>query len=287
MVEVKVVRTKPGGLEVKIGALHAFMPKSQTGLERGDDPAIMIGKLLVCEVTEIDFERQRCSVSRKLVVQRGRANERQREIGSLAPGRIVQGRVSRVEGYGVFVRFGHGLEGMIHVSNLAWKRVTEPSDMFKVGQSIEAKILHVKRGGKRIGLGLKQMSESPWKAIERERSVGELLVGRITKFAEFGLFVEVAPGVEGLVHRSETGVGEGAALQPLAQRGEALTVRILSVDVEAERMSLSLLHETGRRIAPDEAEAHDAFQELAEGMSEGPATHLGELLRRALEESKE
>ena len=286
-VEVKVVRPKLGGLEVKIGALHGFLPKSQTGLDRRADLAVLIGKQFVCEVTEIDFERQRCSVSRKLVQQRSRANDRQREIGSLAPGKLVEGRVSRVEGFGVFIRFGHGLEGLIHVSNLAWERVEDPRKSFKLGQVLRAKVLHVKRGGKRIGLGLKQIGESPWTAIARERCAGELMLGKLTKIVDFGLFVEVAEGVEGLVHRSETGVGDGEALRHLAPIGAALTVRLLSVDSQAQRLSLSLLHETGRRIAPDAIEAERSFRELSERTTERPRTHLGELLRRALGEAGE
>ena len=288
LVEARVVRTKPGGLEVKIGAHHAFLPKSQTGLERSEDPATLIGKQLVCEVTEIDFERQRCSVSRRLVVQRGRTNERQREIGTLAPGTIVQGRVSRIEGYGIFVRFGHGLEGLIHISNLAWERVEDPTEIFKTGDSIEAKVLFVKRAGKRIGLGLKQMSESPWRALERERAVGELVTGRVTRITDFGLFLLLPGGVEGLIHRSETGYGPEEPLQHLGTVGTALTARILFIDSEEERLSLSLLYESGRRIAPEALEAQAAFRELAQDMGEEPQTHLGELLRKALgEESLE
>ena len=284
LIEAKVVRTKPGGLEVKIGALHAFLPKSQTGLERSEDPATLVGKQLVCEVTEIDFERQRCSVSRRLVVQRGRTNERQREIGTLAPGTIVQGRVSRIEGYGVFVRFGHGLEGLIHISNLAWERVSDPTELFKTGDSIEAKVLYIKRAGKRIGLGLKQISESPWCALERERAVGELIMGKVTRITDFGLFLQISGGAEGLIHRSETGIGPEEPLQHLGAIGSVLTARILDIDAEEERLSLSLLYETGRRIAPEAMEAQTAFRELAENLGEGPQTHLGELLRRALGE---
>ncbi len=284
LVETRVIRPKPGGLEVKIGALHAFLPKSQTGLERSEDPATLVGKQMVCEVTEIDVERQRCLVSRRLVVQRGRLNERQREIGALVPGAVVQGRVSRVESYGIFVKFGHGLEGMIHVSNLAWGRVEAPAELFKTGDSIDAKVLFVKRGGKRIGLGVKQMSESPWKSFEREYSIGELITGRVTRFAEFGIFIEAAPGVEGLVHRSETGYGQSEPLQHLGANGAALTVRILAIDAEAERLSLSLLYESGRRITPDAAEGEEAFRDLAGGMQASPSTPLGDLLRKALGE---
>jgi small subunit ribosomal protein S1 len=283
LVQARVVRVKPGGLEVKIGALHAFLPKSQTGLERGEDPAQLVGKVFSCEVTEVDAERQRCSVSRKLVVQRARESDRAREVGALAPGAVVQGRVTRVEDYGVFVRFGRGLEGLIHVSNLAWERVGHPSDVLSKGDAVDAKVLHVKQGGKRIGLGLKQMTESPWIAFAREHEPGMLLEGEVTRHADFGLFVRVARGVEGLAHRSECGLGDGEPLQRVATLGARLSARILSIDAAGERLSLSLLHETGRPIAPDEAQDQRAFEDLTD--EPVPNDVLGRLLRETVSDT--
>src|SRR6516225_6877571 len=116
LVHARVIRLAPGGLELKIGPLHAFMPKSQTGLARDEAPAVLVGKTLTCEVIEVDPERQRVLLSRKLVIQRERASEHQREVGALKEGDVVQGRVTRIERYGAFVAFGHGMEGLVHVS---------------------------------------------------------------------------------------------------------------------------------------------------------------------------
>ena len=133
VVQARAIRVNRGGLELKIGPLHAFMPKSQTGLDREQPLEILVGKTMVCEVSEVDRERQRVLLSRKAVLRRERESERKRELGSLAPGQVVQGRVSRIESYGVFVRFGRGLEGLIHVSDLSHERVQNPADLVKRG----------------------------------------------------------------------------------------------------------------------------------------------------------
>jgi ribosomal protein S1 len=156
--------------------------------------------------------------------------------------------------------------------------------VLRKGDTVDAKVLHVRQGGKRIGLGLKQMTESPWSAFAREHAPGDLIEGTVTRHADFGLFVRVRRGVEGLVHRSEAGLGEGEPVQRAAAAGATLTARILAIDAEGERLSLSLLHESGRRIAPDEAVSARAFDELARGAEgEPPAgADLGRMLREAL-----
>jgi small subunit ribosomal protein S1 len=281
LVQARVVRTKPGGLEVLVGKLHAFLPKSQTGLDRGDDPEVLVGKVLTCEVTEVDPERQRCSVSRKLVLAREKESGRARELGALAPGAVVQGRVSRVEDYGVFVRFGRGLEGLVHVSNLAWERVADPRELYREGDSIDAKVLHVKHAGKRIGLGVKQLGESPWNALAREVSPGAVLEGEVVRMTDYGAFVRVRPGVEGLLHRSETGLGPNEPVHVVAKIGDRLPVRVVSVSPAEERLALSVLREDGMRL--DRLEVLDGGQGYREFVEdEGPRNDLGEKLRRAL-----
>jgi ribosomal protein S1 len=134
LVHARATRADRDGLELKIGPLHAFMPKSHTGLPRDQRADVLVGKTMTCEVIEVDRERQRVVLSRKLVAQRERDNERQRAVGSLAPGQVVHGRVTRVEPYGAFVAFGQGLEGLVHVSNLAYARVAHPRELVRVGQ---------------------------------------------------------------------------------------------------------------------------------------------------------
>jgi ribosomal protein S1 len=282
IVEARVVRAKPGGLELKVGALHAFMPASQTGLPRERKPEELVGKTLSCEVIEVDRERQRVVLSRKQYLRREREQAGAARLAGLRVGAVVQGRVTRLESYGAFVRFGRGLEGLVHVSDVAWERVEHPARLLRTGQVVEAKVLSLRRHGKRIALGLKQLTPSPWRAFARAHAPDELVTGVVTGVSEHGAFVAVAPGVRGLVRRAETGLGPGLPLRHALAEGARVSVRILELDPEVQRLTLSLLHRSGRRIAPDEAELAADAAELDAAGAGGVPSPLGALLRRAL-----
>jgi small subunit ribosomal protein S1 len=286
LVHARAVRADRDGLELKIGPLHAFMPKSHTGLPRGQSPDVLVGKTMTCEVIEIDAERQRVLVSRKLVVQRERDDERQREVDALTVGQVVHGRVTRLEPFGAFVSFGRGLEGMIHVSNLAWERVAHPSAVLQLGQTLNAKVLALRNGGRRIALGLKQMSPSPWAQLRSRLPIGRIVEGTVKRVLPFGAFVAVMPGIEGLVHNTQADLRGQKSLAAQLQPGERVSVRVLSLDDESERLALSLLHSDGRPIGRDEAPAHATFESL-DLSSPSFDSKLGRLLREALEASRE
>jgi ribosomal protein S1 len=283
LVHARVMRAGHGGLELKIGPLHAFMPKSQTGLARDEDPQALVGRNVTCEVIEVDAERQRVVVSRKLVVQKERESTHQKEVDSLAVGQVVQGRVTRVEPYGVFLRFGRGLEGLVHVSNLSHERVEDPKSVYAEGQTLDAKVLYIKQGGKKIALGVKQLGESPWLAAEKHHYKGQIVEGTVERLADYGAFVAIAKGVVGLLHRSEMGVGRERAPSSIVRVGERVSVRIVELDTEAERLSLSLVHENGARILPEEAADEQSFEQLVGEQPTRPlGTSLADKLRAAL-----
>jgi ribosomal protein S1 len=274
------MRAGHGGLELKIGPLHAFMPKSHTGLARGEDPQTLVGRNVPCEVIEVDKERQRVVVSRKVVVQKERESA---QVDSLEVGQVVQGRVTRVEPYGVFLRFGRGLEGLVHVSNLSHERVDDARTRYKEGETLDAKVLYLKQGGKKIGLGVKQLGESPWLAAEKHHWKGQIVEGTVERLAEFGAFVAIRQGVVGLLHRSEMGVGRERAPSSVVKVGERVSVRIVELDPEAERLSLSLVHESGARILPEEAADEAGFEQmLAQAPPRALGTSLADKLRAAL-----
>lgn len=279
-VDARVTGRNPGGLELKIGPLHAFMPKSESGLGKEQSPSVLLGTELTVEVIEIDNERQRVLVSRKSVLRSRKESRDQHQAGALKVGQVVHGRVSRIEPYGAFVRFGNGLEGMIHISNLALDRIEHPSEVVKKGQSIEAKVLTIRRGGKRVGLGLKQMVESPWKAFARVSYPDQVVEGRVTRTEDFGVFVSVAEGVEGLLHNSESTAGRDRRLRDVTRKGQTITCRIVELDPEEERMSLSQLHRDGSPVQPEEALPPEELAQL--GDDSAAATSLGALLARAL-----
>ncbi|HVS17033.1 MAG TPA: S1 RNA-binding domain-containing protein [Planctomycetota bacterium] len=283
LVQARVTGENHGGLELKIGPLHAFMPRSQCGLPRGTRPRELLGKTLTCEVIEVDTERQRVLVSRRTLIERERVDERRREVHQLVPGQVVRGRVTRLEPYGAFVGFGAGLEGLVHVSNLSLEPVGHPSEVLRVGQSVEVKVLTIRAGGRRIGLGLRQMHESPWKHLEESHPPGAIVEGLVTRTTDFGAFVHVERGVEGLLPAGECALPPERRLREHLSPGERITVRVLDLDVERERMTLSLLHSDRKRIARDEAAGIEALRERRAAGAEGrAATTLGPLLERAL-----
>lgn len=287
LVHARVVRVAPGGLEVKIGPLHGFMPKSHSGLPKDHELKELVGREMTVEVIEVDAERQRCTVSRRNVLKRERDSERQRHVDQLKIGQIVNGHVTRIEDYGAFVAFGRGLEGLVHVSNLAHERVAHPNEVLKLGQAIELKVLSVKQGGKRIALGLKQVGQSPWRDLERTIYVGQMLEGVVTRVLDFGAFVAVRAGVEGLVPASESGASAHAPVRTHLTAGQKVSARVVSFDLDRERLSLSLLHASGARLLPDEAANAREFEELQrEAARPAFARPLATTLREALERAK-
>lgn len=283
LVQARVTGENHGGLELKIGSLHAFMPRSQCGLPRGTRPRDLVGKTVPCEVIEVDSQRQRVLVSRKTLLERERDDGRRREVHQLVIGQVVRGRVTRLEAYGAFVGFGSGLEGLVHVSNLSVDPVGHPSEVLRVGQSVEVKVLTVRAEGRRIGLGLRQMQESPWKHLDESHPPGAIVEGLITRTTDFGAFVHVERGVEGLLPASECALPPERRLRDHLEPGERITVRVLDLDVERERMTLSLLHADRKRIARDEAAGVQALRERRAAGAEGSSgTSLGPLLARAL-----
>lgn len=282
LVQARIVRLAPGGLEAKIGPLHAFLPKSHSGLPREARLETQVGKTVTCEVIEVDRERTRVTVSRKIVLQKERESEHQRLVDQLKVGERVQGRVVRIEDYGAFVAFGKGLEGLVHVSNLSHERIAHPSEIVKLGDTLELKVLGVKHGGKRIALGLKQVGESPWRDLERTLYVGALVEGVVTRVLDFGAFVAIRAGVEGLVPISESGASPERGLGAWLRPGAKLSARVLSFDVARERLSLSLVHPNGQRIQPEEALNRATFDQLEhERAGRELRARLGDVLARA------
>ena len=281
VVEGRVTSTNLGGLELRVGRLHAFMPRSETGVPRGGDLDELIGQHLICEVIEVDQERQRCLLSRKRVLKRER--ERGGE-GGVRPGELVHGRVIRIEAYGVFVRFGRGRQGLVHISNICHRRIAHPAEILKEGDAVEAKVLHIQRGGKRISLGIKQVGVDPWASAEERLHERSLARGVVERVLDAGVIIALEGDLSGFVPRSECGLANERALTTLFTEGQPVSVRVVSLDVRAQRLLLSFLHTDGSRIAAEEATySQDAAPMLNQKAARPLAgTDLGELLRRAL-----
>lgn len=283
-VEAKVTGQNTGGLELKIGPLAAFLPASQVGLGREDNLAQYIGKNLEVQVMEIDGDRRRLTVSRRAILETEREASREKSMGSLSIGQIIRGRVMRVEKFGAFVDIG-GVEGLLHVSNLSRGHVADPNDVVKKGQELEVMVLKIEEGGKRIALGTKQMEADPWQAVGGRYQVDQVVSGKVVRLTDFGAFVEIEPGVDGLLHVSAMGKERVRRPQDVLKVGETVSVRIVTVDSARQRLSLSRLDPRGALIGSEDSVDTAVIDEaVARTQASTPqGTNLGSLFRKALD----
>ncbi len=280
-VKAKVIGENSGGLELKIGPVTAFMPASEISVERVTDFAPYIGQTLQCEVLEVAPHRKRVVLSRKSVVNRERRAARVETLKTLAAGMVLRGKVEKIEPFGAFVAIGDGLSGLLHVSNISHQRTADPSKVLTVGQEIEVQVLEIKEGGKRIGLGMKQLTVDPWTAAVGRFRAEAVVKGKVVRIAEFGAFVELEPGLEGLCHKSQLSPERVRVVEDAVKVGDEVTVRVVSVDARAKKIALSRLSTRGVLIGSDEdISQEDVNQHLKPGRSSG--TNLGALLREAM-----
>lgn len=293
LITARVLTKTHDGYQLKVGPLHAYMPFSKSGVRKSRERGKLLGRSIVVEVLTVDADKQRAVVSRKAVLKMQKAGQ---SPDAIVPGQTIQGRVARIEPYGVFLKIGRGREGLCHISNMSVERIAHPSDVVKLGEVIEARVLHVRAGGKRIGLGLKQLHESPWARVEREHWEGQIVPIEIMRTGTFGAVARLFPGLEGIVPISEC-----AGLKPRQglAAGDRRSARILELDPDEERIAFSLQHPGGGVIAPDEAEMIAQFELLRDlpeiqrvvkpdseisAPKTGALTNVGELLRRAFEQ---
>jgi len=286
-VEAKVSGQNTGGLELRIGPLAAFMPASQVALGREDNLAQYIGRTLECEVLEVDPGKKRVLLSRRKVLEVEREQARKDAVGTITPGQVVQGKVMRVESFGAFVDIGGGVEGLLHVSNLSRKRVENAADVVKKGDTVRVMVLDIKEGGKRIGLGMKQLEADPWDEVGSRVATGQTLTGKVIRLMDFGAFVELMPGVEGLLHVSQMSKERLRRPQDAVSVGQEVTVRVQNVDSKARRISLSRFDDRGALIGSEDSVETGLIDEMLQKNSgRGASTNLGSLFKKALGDRK-
>jgi small subunit ribosomal protein S1 len=283
-VKAKITGQNTGGLEARVGALSAFVPASQVSLGREDNLAQYIGQNMDALVVEVNLERKRVVLSRRALLEKERDVLRQEAVGKYHVGMVVKGRVARVESFGAFVDLGGGLEGLLHVSNLAHRRVEKASELVNVGDNVEVQILSIDEGGKRIGLGRKQLEPDPMDEHAARLVPDSVVAGKVVRVMDFGAFVEIAPGVEGLVHVSQLGKDRVRRASDAVKAGDELQVRILSVDRGQKRIALTRLDPRGALIGSEDsvdAAVIDAALKAAAPRPSG--TNLGNLFKAALD----
>src|ERR687893_97554 len=231
-VEGPVIEVVKGGLILDIG-LRGFLPASLVDIRRVRNLDSFLGQKLECKVIELNRSRNNVVLSRRAVLEEERKEEREKILTSLEEGQIIKGTVSNLVDFGAFVDL-EGIDGLIHISELSWQHVDHPSEV------VEVKVLEVDRDRERISLGLKQTRKDPWQEIVEQVNVGEQIQGRVTKLVSFGAFVEVAEGVEGLIHISELAEHHVETPDEIVRSGDEVDARIIDVDAKRRRLSLSL-----------------------------------------------
>ena len=229
-----------GGFTISIETIRAFLPASLVDVRPVRDPSYLEGKELEFKVIKIDRKRNNVVVSRRAVVETELSAEREELLENLEEGMTVKGIVKNLTDYGAFIDLG-GVDGLLHITDLAWKRVKHPSEVLNIGDEIEAKVLRYDRERNRVSLGLKQLGDDPWVDIARRYPEGTRLFGRVTNVTDYGAFVEIEEGVEGLVHVSEMDwTNKNVHPNKIVQLGDEKEVMILDIDVERRRISLGI-----------------------------------------------
>jgi small subunit ribosomal protein S1 len=253
-VEGKVESEVKGGYEIRIAGQRAFCPFSQIDIRRtdADAPVSHIGHVYQFRIIEYKDNGRTIVVSRRALLEEEQRAQAEEVRKSIVAGAVMTGRVASVREFGAFVDLGAGVQGLLHVSEMGWSRVPDPSQMVKPGDEITVRVLRVDDQGQKISLGLKQLTADPWLAVQQEYEVGQVRTGRITRLAEFGAFVELEPGIEALAHASTfdpSGRPHGWSSQITV--GMTASFEILSIDLDRKRIGVALVPEGTARESED------------------------------------
>src|SRR3954465_835350 len=273
----RVIEVVKGGLILDLG-VRGFLPASLVDIRRVQDLDEFMGQELRCKGIELNRSRNNVVLSRRAVLEDERKEMRQAILDRLNPGDVVDGTISNIVDFGAFVDLD-GMDGLIHISELSWSHVNHPSEVLDIGQQVKVKVLDIDRDRQRISLGLKQTQTDPWQQVLEQYKEGDTVEGKVTKVVTFGAFVEILPGVEGLVHISELAQHHVENPREIVPQGDLVSAKIIEVDAERRRLSLSLKRIEGGGVTQraDDSEpvegtpALDLSEEVfPEGAAEAP-----------------
>jgi small subunit ribosomal protein S1 len=265
LVEARVLETNKGGLAVDVNGIRGFMPISQIDLFRVEDAQPYVNQKLLCLVTDVDPTERNLVVSRRALLEKQREEQREKLWAELAEGQVRKGIVRSVRDFGAFVDLG-GVDGLLHVSEMSWQRGQDATKLVQPGQSVEVIVLKIDHERRKLSLSVKQLQAGPWENIHDRYGIGQVVKGKVTRIKDFGAFVEVEPGVEGLVHVSELARRRVWRVSDVAKEGQEVEVKILDIDAANQRMALSLrqtLPEEQPAKTPEELEEEEAANEAA------------------------
>jgi small subunit ribosomal protein S1 len=260
-VEGTVIEVVKGGLILDLG-VRGFLPASLVDIRRVQNLDEFMAQKLECKVIELNRSRNNVVLSRRAVLEEERKEVREQILGKLEPGQVVEGKISNIVDFGAFVDL-EGIDGLIHISELSWSHVNHPSEVVSIGDTVRVKVLDIDKDRQRISLGLKQTQEDPWQRVLNEHKEGDVVDGKVTKIVAFGAFVQILPGVEGLVHISELAQHHVESPAEVVRPGDELKVKILEVDDSRRRLSLSVKRVEGQEL-PTREPSDDVVIEDAE-----------------------
>jgi small subunit ribosomal protein S1 len=265
-VEGKVVQPVKGGYEVRVARERAFCPLSQIDIARTADPAVHVGQAYAFKVIEYKNGGKDVVLSRRKLLEEQQQASAAEIRRSIVPGAVLSGRVASVLDFGAFIDLGGNVQGLLHVSEMGWSRTTSPHEIVAPGDQITVKVLRVDEATDKISLGLKQLQDDPWSTVAATYAVGQRRAGRVTRVADFGAFVELEPGIEGLAHASTFAPAPGGWSKSSVPIGTTGTFQIMSVDTAQRRIGLALVDEGAADSTP-----------AADGEAPVTATHTGSI----------
>lgn len=251
----RVTSKTKGGLVVDVG-VRGFVPASQAGLAFIEDLEPYVGETWTMRLLELDRENRRVVLSRRAILEEERAKAQAELLARLKEGETIEGRVTRLTSFGAFVDLGAGVDGMLHVSEIAWERIKNPAERLTVGEQLKVQVIKVEPETKKVSLSLKQLHPHPWSGVAERFPEGSIVTGRVARIAPFGAFVRLAEGIDGLVHVSQMADRRVSRPEDVLSVGQEVTVKVIKVDEENRRLSLSL------RAVAEEAEQGQVDQYL-------------------------
>ena len=258
----RVIEVVKGGLRVDVGA-KAFMPASRSGARDIPDMEKLVGQEIRCKITKLDVDKDDIVVDRRVVLEQEEKERRQAALSAIQEGQILHGSVKTLMDFGAFIDIG-GIDGLLHVTDMSWTRVNKPSDILKVGQEVDVKVLKVNTENRKISLGMKQLQPDPWALAAENFKVGDRVRGTVARLTDFGAFINLAPGVDGLVHISEMSWSKKIRKpSDLVSVGDSVEVVVLGVNTAEKRISLGLKQALGDPW--EEAEQKYAVGSIVEG----------------------
>src|SRR5690606_31868466 len=272
VVEATVTGANSGGLECKVAGISGFIPISQISEHRVEDTSEFVDQKFICVVTEANPRRGNLVLSRRAVLEREREEKRQEQLEKIEPGDLLEGTVRTVKDFGAFVDLG-GLEGLIHVSKLSWERIKHPSEVIEPGQKVKVKVEKIDKQTGKISLSYRDLLENPWDTVVETIAPGAVLKGTVTRTAAFGAFVKLAPGIEGLVHISEIAGHRVSNVAAFLKEGQEVDVKVLSIDRDTQKISLSIkpaTHKPAEETTAEVEEASEPLQPVIKPTHQGP-----------------